>query len=265
MRPILPMNETMTAPRLRFMRLWLRLPDWVFRAAGAIFFLGYLGSQAAGYADFPRVGPYIDETDDLGRVIPGAVRYFPAARILTDLTFLLIALAFVVRTVPRRRADSPRKIIIPLIAAFWPLLPFMLHSILQFFGSDAAHVLGGRLQFGSITYPRFYAGCTLIVIGNSLDVWGYATLLRSLSIVAEARELRLKGPYRIVRHPIYLGQFLAQAGFWLILIRLQWIWIIFYAAFVAMQLYRSRVEEQVLESAFGDAYAAYKRRTFWFI
>ena len=105
----------------------------------------------------------------------------------------------------------------------------------------------------------------LLTLGNALDVWGYATLCRSLSIVAEARILKTHGPYRFIRHPIYLGQFISQGAIWLVLVRLQPIWALFYVAFIAMQLYRSRVEDRVLERAFGDRYRAWKKKTFWFV
>ena len=111
----------------------------------------------------------------------------------------------------------------------------------------------------------FLCGTALIVVGNLIDVSGYATLFRSVSIAAEARELKVTGLYRIVRHPIYLGQILAQAGVWLFYARTHVVWITFYVAFVAMQLYRSRLEDRVLQRAFGEPYLTWKRRTFWFV
>ncbi len=104
-----------------------------------------------------------------------------------------------------------------------------------------------------------------MTIGLSIEVWGYAILARSLSIVPEARDLKVTGPYRFVRHPVYFGQFIAQGGFLLLAANTHWVWISLYALFVAMQLYRSKLEDHVLEKAFGEPYREWKEKTFWFV
>jgi protein-S-isoprenylcysteine O-methyltransferase Ste14 len=244
-----------------FTRCWRAIPDWVFRAMGVCFFVTYVALQASDYRKFPNFGHYILESDGQGKQV---AHYFPLARILSDLTFVLIALAFVIRLPPRERAATPDRIIIPVIAGFWPLIPFMTLAILKLIHSPLATTLNQRLGFGPINRTEFYAGVALLSTGLAVQIWSYAYLARSLSIVAEARNLMTRGPFRFVRHPIYAGQFIAQAGFWLILVRLQAAWVIFYLVFVAMQLYRSWIEEQVLAEAFGESYLTWKRKTFWF-
>jgi protein-S-isoprenylcysteine O-methyltransferase Ste14 len=255
------LHETPMPPDTIFARFWLAIPDWVFRAMGVLFFVAYVVLQAADYRNFPNIGPYLLQRDAHGVQI---AHYFPLARILMDLTFVLVALAFAIRLPPRQRAATPGRIIIPVIAGFWPLLPFMTLACLKLANSPLATSLSHRLNFGLISLAEFYAGATLLSIGLALQVWSYIYLARSLSIVAEARELTTTGPFRFVRHPIYLGQFIAQAGFWLVLVRLQTVWIIFYLVFVAMQMYRSWIEEKVLAEAFGDSFLDWKKRTFWF-
>lgn len=250
------------------MRCWLATPDWVFRAIGAGLILAFIASRAGEYRDFPRVEPAVQPVvgaDAAGRPIYGAIIYFPLARVLVDLTFLLIAIAFIVRLPPRRRAGRPREIIIPLVAAVWPLTPILLLGLLTATHSDLTKHLSGLMSLHNHSYPRFYAGVTLMCIGNAFDLWGYGTLFRSISITAEARELKVTGPYQWVRHPIYLGQFIAQGGFWLVLVRFHWVWVVFYGLFVVMQLYRARIEEGVLEHTFGEPFTAWKRKTFWFL
>lgn len=250
------------------MRMWLWLPDWVFRAVGALLFFAYAFARMGEYRDFPHIGPCwvsaIGE-DAFGFVQYGPRHCSPVVKILTDLTFLLIALSFCFRVPPWRRAHTAGRIIIPLIGGFWPFMPFMILAVLKAIDSPWQLRLDGMLGVGQIGIGRFYFAVLAMSVGNLLDVWGYSTLLRSFSIVAEARELKVKGPYRLVRHPIYLGQLMAQGAFWLVLVQLQWIWAVFFAAFVVMQLYRARVEEGVLEEAFGEPYRIYKRGTFWFM
>jgi protein-S-isoprenylcysteine O-methyltransferase Ste14 len=241
-------------------RVWHAVPDWTFRAIGAAFFLGYFILEARDYLrhGFWGVGHYFRTGE--------TTHYQPYARVLIDLTLLLIGLAFIFRLPPRRRAARPSEIILPIIAAFWPFLPFALLAALRVTDPARADAyFAFMFDFGDWTPSRFFIGSGLLIVGAAIDVWGYTTLFRSISIVAEARELKTGGPYRWIRHPIYLGQFIAQTGLWLFYARRHPVWIAFCLAFIAMQLWRSRVEERVLENAFGEQYRAYKKRSFWFV
>jgi protein-S-isoprenylcysteine O-methyltransferase Ste14 len=241
------------------LRAWMATPDWMFRALGVFFFVVYALTRMQDYADsFPDVGPYWNSADGGGDRV-----YFPVAKILADLTFLLIILSFCFRTIPKERAARAREIVIPIIAGFWPLFPFIVLATLNVTASPWAAALHDSLEFGAISYQRFILGVALLCVGNALDVWGYATLFRSFSIVAEARALKTTGPYRFVRHPVYLGQLLAQAGIWVVLLDTHIVWILFYLTFVVIQLYRAKIEDDVLTKAFGAEHQEWKRQTFW--
>jgi len=243
----------------RFARIWLALPDWTFRLLGAGFFLSYLTLRARRYADgFWNLGPYIVLED--GRRLS-----MPWGQVLIDLTYLIIALGFILRAPPQRRASDWRDILPAMWGTFWPFLPFFGLWLAELFDPEAARRFE-RFMFDYSTWTpaSFALASGLIVAGNALDVWGYGRLLRSISIVPEARSLQVNGPYRFVRHPIYLGQMLAQAGVWLVFARWHVVWIGFYAVFVILQFYRAYREEAVLTQAFGDTYRDWTRRTFWF-
>lgn len=57
------------------------------------------------------------------------------------------------------------------------------------------------------------AGFVLQLLGTAFEVYGKAALGRSFGIVPANRGVIIRGPYRIVRHPIYLGYLVTHVGF----------------------------------------------------
>lgn len=98
----------------------------------------------------------------------------------------------------------------------------------------------------------------LVILGVGLSVYSLLFLRFNFSIMPEARHMISHGPYRIVRHPIYLGEILSGAG--LVLALPGWISVGTLISFIAAQLYRTRIEEAVLASVFPD-YEVYAQRT----
>lgn len=56
-------------------------------------------------------------------------------------------------------------------------------------------------------------GFGLQLLGTAFEICGKAALGRSFGIVPANRGVIVRGPYRIVRHPIYLGYLVTHAGF----------------------------------------------------
>jgi protein-S-isoprenylcysteine O-methyltransferase Ste14 len=56
-------------------------------------------------------------------------------------------------------------------------------------------------------------GFALQLLGTVFQLHGKAVLGRSFGIVAANRGVVVGGPYRLVRHPIYLGYLVTHAGF----------------------------------------------------
>jgi protein-S-isoprenylcysteine O-methyltransferase Ste14 len=81
---------------------------------------------------------------------------------------------------------------------------------------------------------------------------------RSFSIVPQARRLVIAGPYRWVRHPLYLVEEVLVAG--TAILYSPPYWYILLACHLALQIERMRLEEEVLRRAFPE-YAAYAART----
>lgn len=243
------------------MRLWLAAPDWLFRMLGFGFFAIFIAITSQKYWD----GRYWEFVPWSNVPWMGIVR-MPWVPVLVDLTYVLMAISFLLRFNPRQRTSDGWAISVTLFTAFAPFIFVMwLPWVVGQFDNQWETTYYQFLWRNPISWQAALAGGLLITLGNILDVWGYAVLCRSFGIVPEARVLKTTGPYRFVRHPVYLGQFLAQGGVWLFFARTHIVWIGLYAVFVGLQLYRSMLEDRVLAAAFGEEYESYRRRTFWFV
>jgi protein-S-isoprenylcysteine O-methyltransferase Ste14 len=97
-----------------------------------------------------------------------------------------------------------------------------------------------------------------LVTGLAFTTYGAASLRRCFGLAPEARGLVTTGAYRLVRHPLYLGEFVAFFG--ALLPVLAPLTVLIFVLFCALQATRARLEEQVLAATFPE-YAAYRRRT----
>jgi len=98
----------------------------------------------------------------------------------------------------------------------------------------------------------------LMLAGLAWSLWALWHLGRNISFVAQARGLVCRGPYGMVRHPLYLGELVTITG--LVLGGFAVAGLLVLAAVVALQLYRAAREEDVLAAAFPE-YATYRHRT----
>lgn len=158
--------------------------------------------------------------------------------------FAVLIIAFLCRTNPVNRSSGVQEIIIPLLGS---ALPFAL-----LLAPPAPLVTGNRTLFYGLLW-----GMTAATI---LTVAGMWTARRVFSITVEARTLVTGGPYRLIRHPIYTGEMLAAAAVAGIRLSLQNIAIL--VLFVAIQLYRSRLEEAKLRSTF-PGYRDFAAGSWW--
>jgi protein-S-isoprenylcysteine O-methyltransferase Ste14 len=92
-----------------------------------------------------------------------------------------------------------------------------------------------------------------MLAGIALQIHGKLALWRSFGVGPANRGVKTGGPYRLVRHPIYLGYLVGQAGY-LLLNPTAWNLAVC-AASLAFQLGRIRAEERLL--ARDPAFAAY--------
>jgi len=106
-----------------------------------------------------------------------------------------------------------------------------------------------------------WVGIVLCVGGLSLCIWARVTLGRNWSgavTLKEGHELIERGPYRLVRHPIYTGliaMFLATAMVLGHVAGIAGLVLVFVSFWIKL-----RDEEKVMLKQFPDQYAAYQQR-----
>jgi protein-S-isoprenylcysteine O-methyltransferase Ste14 len=152
------------------------------------------------------------------------------------------------RTRVRQRGASRA----PVVANFVAFGLFFL-SLLAF--SDSSE--------GSMALPLALSGCLLAVAGAALVLRSRAALGLAWSFVPRADRstgLVTSGPYRLVRHPIYLGLVLLTLG--QALAFRSWLaCLIVLVGIIPTFAWRGRAEETLLSRAFGERYALYRRQT----
>jgi protein-S-isoprenylcysteine O-methyltransferase Ste14 len=181
-----------------------------------------------------------------------------AALISDGLLFCIqfsIALFLLTNRKPVARYRTLQEILVPLAAAFFfitydytYLLPSWMTQSLVYFDYRQEYIAFIGLVFGAI--------------GGAVSVWGLMSLGRSFGILVAVRKVVLRGPYRFIRHPIYLGYFLAL--FAMLLADMEPIYFVLIPTMFAIMTWRARLEEDKLASVSED-YRELMTRTGMFL
>lgn len=99
-------------------------------------------------------------------------------------------------------------------------------------------------------------GSGIQVVGLVLVIICFLSIGKSFGVVAANRGLKVKGPYQLVRHPIYFSHSLTQLGF--VIANPWWPNYLIFATVLLFQVLRMRAEEAVL-SATAD-YDSYRQQ-----
>jgi len=129
-------------------------------------------------------------------------------------------------------------------------------------------VLAQLVLFAAIAFSLFLGdgatplGWLVAAVGLALGVWAGMTMGHSLSPFPRPprdAELVVRGPYRFLRHPIYVGGTLFFGGLSLVFSLYA---LILTAALAVFWIAKARLEERHLASRFPE-YADYRRRTLF--
>jgi protein-S-isoprenylcysteine O-methyltransferase Ste14 len=145
-------------------------------------------------------------------------------------------------------------------------------------GSDRAPLVANLAAFG-LYFPSLVgfvaspAGSTALLLASSgslLAIAGAALVLRSRAVLGAAWSLAPKadrdtglvttGPYRLVRHPIYLGLAMVAMGAALAFGSWPALMIVLFGI-VPTFAWRAYAEEKLLSRIFGERYDLYRQRT----
>lgn len=221
-------------------RLWRELQgtaiyEWAVHRAVTLWFLLLAAALAVGL---------VKSADRLDLAAPGAVTVAAVAdmlsRFFTLAFFVIAAWLTLIRSQPVAKARG----LLPRLTALLAVMLLFLLPLLPRLDPAPTWLL--------------FLSAALAFTGNALALLVLNRLGRSFSIMSEARRLVTDGPYRVVRHPLYLCEGIAILGIFLP----YWGWpaaLLFFTQ-IAVQLLRLRNEEQVLREAFSE-YADYARRT----
>ena len=148
-----------------------------------------------------------------------------------------------------RQAEGHRAPLVANFAAFGLFFP----SLVFFAGSSEA----------SVALPLALSGCLLAAAGTALVLRSRAELGPAWSFVPKAGQatgLVTTGPYRLVRHPIYLGLALLALGEAIAFGSWPAFAIVLFGI-VPTFAWRALAEDKLLQSTFGQSYEAYRQRT----
>ena len=211
----------------------IKLMDMISRVLPSAFFLFVVILKSAEVYTFLKVHYSASE--------PASWKFFvDAASKCSTVCFLgLMTILFFIRLQPIGKARS--------------ILPRVLAITGTFF--VAIVTLFPR---ANLSMTQMFIASLMSFFGTVMSIFALAHLGRSFSLMAEARRLVTTGPYRIVRHPLYLFEEVASLG-----VLLQFFSPYTAALFVIhvyIQIQRMKNEELVLEKAFPE-YQIYKQTT----
>jgi len=167
----------------------------------------------------------------------------PSAAVFHALSATLWGLFIVlinIRPAPLRRNRSPVGVVVALLSQLAVI---------------AVGLFGARTDGG----VAVLASDVLLISGLAFAIGSVAVLGRCFGILPDVRGLVTHGPYRFVRHPLYLGELTAVLG--IVLGSRQPLWAgVTWVACLGLQLARTGYEERNISAEFPQ-YAEYAART----
>jgi protein-S-isoprenylcysteine O-methyltransferase Ste14 len=167
-----------------------------------------------------------------------------AALLQETVTVIFLALVVVLFAIRRRQIEGRRATLGSGLVAL--LGTFLLNVVAYLPVEDTTST------------ASLLASSAVVIVGTLFTMWSLATLGRCFGLFPEVRGLVMGGPYRLVRHPVYLGELISAVG--LLLAKPHFLVVVTFSVFVVLQYWRTVYEERALSAAYPAEYSAYVRR-----
>ena len=121
-------------------------------------------------------------------------------------------------------------------------------------------------QFTSTRSSLFTDSAYALVLGAILTAAGVALWVAAswqLQRVGDEEGIATRGPFRYVRHPIYVSIYVLSTGMGFLFFA--WAWFAVLAALAPLWWLEAKSEEREMQERHGKAYTAYMERTAMFI
>ena len=145
----------------------------------------------------------------------------------------------------------------------WTVLPFLTLTLLGFAIAVIDFVF--RQNFNLQVFG--IAGLCLLLVGGVIRLkarlhlkrkGGFSSLIGTAQLqIVKKHQLVIDGPYRYVRHPLYLGEILRNLGVVVLFSSVYGILIVILAS--VFLIFRIQIEEKMLIVVFGEEYKEYAR------
>jgi protein-S-isoprenylcysteine O-methyltransferase Ste14 len=183
---------------------------------------------------------------------PGATYYLTSqlSYVLYYFTALafdaLVFYSFIVRVGAKERPKGFWENAYPLFTVFVPVIGFTLlfiPEVRNLMPRYSEGILKMLLDISPLfPFYLYLTGTVIGLLGAAFSIWALSYLKRSFGLRAAVRELVSTGPYKRVRHPLYLGEIVHILG--IAILSGTPVGLYLFVVAVALQIVRAKIEER---------------------